>query len=134
MASAAILALIGVRTLWTGLRARTGLESDDEVVAPRPAFATALAATALNPLTIALWTIAFPAAAPTAATSSAAGAAAVVVGVAVGTLTWYCGFATIVAAVGRYVGDRILRAVDVLTGAGLVGFGSYLGYRAVADR
>jgi putative LysE/RhtB family amino acid efflux pump len=134
LASASILVVIGVRTLWTGLRARSGLELEDEVVVPRAAFATAVAATALNPLTIALWTIAFPAAAPSAATDSVADAAVVVIGVAVGTLTWYCGFAAFVAAVGKYVGDRILRAIDVLIGAGLVGFGSFLGYRAVAER
>lgn len=134
VASAAILVVIGVQTLWAGLRARAGIEFDDEVLAPRAAFATAVAATALNPLTIALWTVAFPAAVPRAATGSAADAAAVVVGVSVGTLTWYCGFATLVAVVGKYVGHRVARAVDVLTGAGLVGFGTLVGYRAVTDR
>ena len=134
LASASILVVIGARTLWTGVRARAGLEVDDEVVAPRTAFATAVAATALNPLTIALWTIAFPAAVPAGATDSVANAAAVVLGVAVGTLAWYCGIATLVAAAGKYVGDRILRAVDVLTGAGLVGFGGVLGHRAIAER
>src|SRR5215216_4825322 len=61
--SAAILLAIGARTFWTGLRARVGAEADGEVTTPRRAFATAVAATALNPLTIALWTISFPAAA-----------------------------------------------------------------------
>jgi putative LysE/RhtB family amino acid efflux pump len=55
-ASAAILVVVGARTVWTGVRARTGLELDEEVVAPRSAFVTAVAATALNPLTIGLWT------------------------------------------------------------------------------
>jgi threonine/homoserine/homoserine lactone efflux protein len=52
--SAAILVAIGARTVWTEMRARLGLEAPEEVVEPRRAFATALAATALNPLTIAL--------------------------------------------------------------------------------
>ena len=134
LGGATILVFVGVRTAWSGIRARIGLELDDEIVAPRPAFVTALAATAVNPLTIALWTVAFPAAAPAAATHSVVDAAAVVVGVAVGTLIWYCGFSTAVAALRRYVGDRILHCVDVLTGLGLVGFGGFLGYRAVADR
>ena|SRR5919204_4025082 len=50
---AIVIAAIGLRTLWTGFRARLGLETDEEVATPRRAFATALAATALNPLTIA---------------------------------------------------------------------------------
>src|ERR671934_3066635 len=70
LAGAAVLVVLGVRTLWTGFRARVGLESAAEVATPRRAFATALAATALNPLTIALWTAAFPAATATTAHAS----------------------------------------------------------------
>src|SRR5919197_6512745 len=44
--SAAILVGIGARTLWRGLRARSGTESDDEVATPKQAFGTAVAATA----------------------------------------------------------------------------------------
>jgi putative LysE/RhtB family amino acid efflux pump len=50
--SAAVLIGIGMRTLWVGWRARVGLEPADDVVAPSRAFLTAVAATALNPLTI----------------------------------------------------------------------------------
>ena len=59
---AAVLAAIGLRAMWIGFRARFGLETAEEVGTPRRAFATAFAATALNPLTIALWTAAAPAA------------------------------------------------------------------------
>jgi putative LysE/RhtB family amino acid efflux pump len=90
--SAAILVAIGTRTLWLGMRARSGLEFPEEVVAPSRAFLTAVAATALNPLTIALWTVSFPAAAPAHAASSTAAATAVLAGVGLGTLTWYGGF------------------------------------------
>jgi putative LysE/RhtB family amino acid efflux pump len=38
VASAAVLIAIGARTLWIGWRARFGLESADEVVAPSRAF------------------------------------------------------------------------------------------------
>src|SRR5919197_297502 len=93
LASASILIAIGARTLWRGLRARQGFELDDEVATPSRAFGTAVAATALNPLTIALWMVSFPAAAPRAASVSGAHAAALLTGVAVGTLAWYCGFA-----------------------------------------
>jgi putative LysE/RhtB family amino acid efflux pump len=130
--SAAILVAIGVRTLRIGMRARMGLESAVDVVAPRRAFVTAVAATALNPLTVALWTVSFPAAAPARATSSTAGSAALLVGVALGTLTWYGGFSTAVALLRRRVGGRFLRAVDVVSGTGLIGFGGLLGYRTLS--
>ena len=132
-ASAAILIALGIRTLHLGFRARLGLEAHHEVVAPRRAFATAIAATALNPLTIALWTVSFPAAAPAAARGSTADASALLAGVAIGTLTWYCGFATTVAVLRRRIGPRVLAGIDVLTGAGLVVFGSLLAARTAED-
>lgn len=133
-ASAALLVVVGTRTAWAGLRARTGFELDEDVVAPRPAFVTAVAATALNPLTIALWTVAFPAAVPAAATRSVGSGIAVIAGVAVGTLTWYCGFATLIATLRRFVGTRAVRLLDVLIGLGVVGFGGFVAYRTAADR
>jgi putative LysE/RhtB family amino acid efflux pump len=131
--SAAILVGIGARTLWKGIRARSGMEARDEVVVPSRAFLTAIAATALNPLTIALWTVSFPAAAPTRSTHSTASAAALLIGVGLGTLTWYGGFATGVALVRKRVGPRLLRMIDLGSGAGLIGFGSLLGYRTLHD-
>jgi putative LysE/RhtB family amino acid efflux pump len=131
LVSATVLIAIGARTLWTGIRARAGLESPDEVVAPSRAFLTAVAATALNPLTIALWTVSFPAAAPARATTSATAAAALLIGVGLGTLTWYGGFSTVVALFRKRVGRRLLRLVDLATGSGLIAFGSLLGYRTL---
>jgi putative LysE/RhtB family amino acid efflux pump len=131
--SAAVLIGIGLRTIWIGWRARLGLETPDEVAAPSRAFLTAVAATALNPLTIALWTVSFPAAAPAQATGSTAGATALLLGVGLGTLTWYGGFSTAVALSRKRVGDRLLRLVDFGVGSGLVAFGGLLGYRSLHD-
>src|SRR5512132_1684102 len=55
LVGAAVLAYIGGRTLYTAFRVRLGAELPEEVASPRRAFATALAATASNPLTIATW-------------------------------------------------------------------------------
>lgn len=132
--SAAILIGIGLRTTWTGIRARVGLEDGVEVIDPRRAFATAAAATALNPLTITLWTVSFPAAAPHAANRSALEAAMLLLGVLTGSLAWYSGFSTIIALVRRRIGNRLIRAVDILSGLGLVGFGTLVGYRALHER
>jgi putative LysE/RhtB family amino acid efflux pump len=131
LVSAAVLIGIGMRTLWIGWRARMGLELADDVVGPSRAFLTAAAATALNPLTIALWTVSFPAAAPDEAARSAAAAGALLVGVGLGTLTWYAGFSTAVALSRQRVGDRLLRLVDPTVGSGLIVFGALLGYRAL---
>jgi putative LysE/RhtB family amino acid efflux pump len=133
LASGGLLLAIGTRTVWLGIRARSGLETTEDVVVPGRAFATALAATALNPLTIALWTVSFPAAAPSAA-GRAGPAMLLLLGVALGTLTWYGGFSTVVALLRRRVGACMLAAVDVVTGAGLVLFGGVLAYRALDER
>jgi threonine/homoserine/homoserine lactone efflux protein len=131
--SAAILVAIGTRTLWIGVRARSGLEFPEEVVGPSRAFLTALAATALNPLTIALWTVSFPAAVPARATSSTAAGALLLVGVGLGTLSWYGGFSTAVALVRTRIGTRLLGFVDVASGTGLIAFGGVLGYRTLRE-
>ena len=134
LVGAAVLLVLGIRTIWSGFRARLGLESAHEVASPRRAFATALAATAFNPLTIALWTAAFPAAAASTATRSLAASGALLLGVGLGTLTWYSAFSSAVAAASRRVGPRLLAAVDVSAGAGLVGFGAFFGYRSLHER
>ena len=130
--SAAILVGVGARTLWRGLRARSGAEGEHEVATPTQAFGTAVAATALNPLTIALWTVSFPASAPHAAVASTAHALLLLGGVALGTLGWYGGFALSVAGVRRRIGPRLLQSIDILIGSGLIVFGTMLGYRTLS--
>src|ERR671937_734433 len=125
---AAVLVAIGLRSMWIGFRARFGLETAEEVGTPRRAFATAFAATALNPLTIALWTAAAPAAVSGA--TSSIGTAALLVGVGLGALTWYTCFAGAISLARRRIGPRMLAAIDIGAGAGILGFGAYLGYRA----
>ena len=125
---AAVLVALGLRTMWVGFRARFGLETAEEVGTPRRAFATAFAATALNPLTIALWTAAAPAAVSGGSRSSV-DTAALLVGVGFGTLTWYTCFSGAVALARRRIGPRTLSAIDIGAGAGILGFGAYLGYR-----
>ena|ERR1051325_10245353 len=128
---AAVLVVLGARTIWTGFRIRLGFETPAEVATPRRAFLTALAATALNPLTIALWMAAFPAASATTATRSVGASVALLGGVGLGTLTWYTAFSTAVSLARRHVGPRVLTVVDVGAGAGIVGFGGLLGYRSL---
>lgn len=130
---AAILLAIGLRTIWIGFRARFGLETAEEVGSPRRAFLTALAATAFNPLTIALWTVAAPAAVSGGGGRSSADTVALLVGVGAGTLTWYTSFSAAVALARRRLGPGVLAAVDVAAGAGLVAFGGLMALRAARE-
>src|SRR4051812_50094739 len=64
MAGAAVLVALGVRTLWTAFRIRSGSEGASEVSDPRIAFRLSLAGTASHPPTNAPWGAPFPAAPP----------------------------------------------------------------------
>jgi hypothetical protein len=45
------------------------------------------------------------------------------------TLTWYTAFAGAIALARRQIGPRLLAAIDIGAGAGILGFGAYLGFR-----
>jgi len=130
---AAVLLFLGVRTVYSALRVRLGAEVPDEVSTPRRAFATALAACASNPLTIASWAAVFAAASTAGATASTTGTVALLVGVGLGSMTWMSMLATGVSVARRRIGDRALSAVDAVAGAGLIGFGGLLAYRTLHD-
>src|SRR4029078_5646004 len=129
---AAVLVTLGVRTLWSACGVRLGGETEDEVATPRRAFMTSLAATASNPFTIASWAAIFAAASPAQAASTTAGTAALVAGIGIGSISWFTILACGVGLARRHVGERFLRAVDVVAGAGLLVFGALLGVSAVA--
>ena len=133
---ALVLGVIGARTLWAAFRVRLGGESEEEVASPRRAFATAVAATASNPLTIATWAAIFSAASVAAvgdAATSASGAALMLGGVALGTLTAFTALSLLVAVVRQRFGPRLLTTVDVVAGSGLLGFAGLLGWRTVHE-
>lgn len=133
---ALVLAVIGARTLWSAFRVRLGGESEEEVASPPRAFATAVAATASNPLTIATWAAIFTAASAAAvgdAASSTSGAALMLSGVALGTLTAFTTLSVLIALVRNRFGPRLLTTVDVVAGTGLLGFAGVLGWRAVHE-
>jgi putative LysE/RhtB family amino acid efflux pump len=127
-----VLAALGVRTLWSAFRVRLGGEAQAEVATPRRAFVTALGATASNPLTIASWAAVF-AAASTAGAAADGGSAALLAGVGLGSLSWMTLLASGVACARRLIGDRLLRAVEVLAGAGLLAFAAALGMRTLHE-
>src|SRR4051812_7459248 len=87
LVGAAVLVWLGARTLVSAFRIRAGLEAAEEVASPRRAFATALGATASNPLTIASWAAVFAAATTATIADHGSGAVLLVLGVGLGSLT-----------------------------------------------
>jgi threonine/homoserine/homoserine lactone efflux protein len=131
LAGAAVLVVLGVRTLYTAVRVRSGLETAEEVGSPRRALVTALIATASNPLTIAYWAAVFTASSAAHLAGGTLGAAMFLAGIGLGTLTW---FAVLSAAAGvgrRRLGPRAIRWIDAGSGLGTAGFGGLLGWRSV---
>jgi putative LysE/RhtB family amino acid efflux pump len=126
---AVVLAILGARTLWSAFRIRMGAESREELATPRAAFMTALAATASNPLTIASWAAVFAA----ASTAGAGGGVALLAGVGLGSLTMMSLLAGGVSVARRWVGPRLLRTMDGVAGAGVLGFGALLAFRTLRD-
>jgi len=130
---AAVLVLMGARTLRTAQRVRIGLEVPSEVVTPARALRTALAATASNPLTIASWATAFAAASTASVVGTWGDGLALLVGIGSGSIGWFAVLSGGVALAGRRLGDRAVQAADVVAGAGLMGFGALLGFRTLHD-
>jgi putative LysE/RhtB family amino acid efflux pump len=127
----AVLVVLGLRTLYSAFRVRSGAETELEVSSRRRAFATALIATASNPLTIVSWAAIFAGATAAAAAGTAGGAALLVIGVAAGSATWFALLATGVASARRALGPRTMRVADAVAGLGLVGFGGLLVYEGI---
>jgi putative LysE/RhtB family amino acid efflux pump len=133
LVGAAVLALLGVRTIWSSYRVRLGAETTEEVATPLRAFLTSLAATASNPTTIASWAAVFAAASTAGATEGSGGTALMVLGVGCGTLTWFTVLSSGLALARRKIGARVLPAIDVGSGFGLLAFAGVLGWRTAAD-
>lgn len=130
---AAVLVVMGLRTLRAAQRVRLGLEMTTEVVTPARAWRTALAATASNPLTIASWATAFAAASTASVVRGWVDGVALLAGIGVGSVGWFAVLSLGVALAGRRLGDRAVQAADAVAGAGLVGFGALLGVRTARD-
>lgn len=133
LVGAAVLVLLGARTLWSAFRVRLGGESEEEVASPWRAFTTALAATASNPSTILSWAAVFAAASSASSVDGTAETLLLCLGVGAGTLTWFTTLSLTMAAIRTRVGDRLLKLVDIGSGLGLLFFGGLLGLRAARE-
>jgi putative LysE/RhtB family amino acid efflux pump len=134
MVGAAVLIALGLRSLWSAFRIRSGGETAAEISSPSRAFATAVVGTASNPSTILSWAAIFAAARTAGVAGTTAGAVLLVVGVALGSLTWVSLLASATAATRRAVGQRALRIAEGIAGMGLIGYGGALGYSTAEHR
>ena len=128
---AAVLVVLGARTLWSAFRIRASLESDQEVARPIAALRTSLVATASNPMTIGSWAAIFAAASAARVATSGLTAVLLVAGVGAGSLAWFSSLAGAMSLLGRRAGERTLRVADTGAGAGLIAFGAVLGYQTI---
>ena len=133
MTGAAVLVVLGARTLWLAFRVRHGGEVPAEVASPRNALKLSLAGTASNPLTIASWAAVFAAASTAGAAASTGDAAMLVTGVGLGSLTWGAALASGTAVARRAIGRRAMRVADSVAGLALIGFGGALALSATRD-
>jgi threonine/homoserine/homoserine lactone efflux protein len=134
LVGAAVLALIGLRTLWSAFRIRLGGEAEEEVGSPWRAFVTSLGATASNPMTIAAWAAIFSAASTASVVGSSRAAALVLVGaVCAGSLVWFVLLSAGTAAGRRYVGPWLVAGIDAVSALAIVGFAGLLGWRTLSS-
>ncbi|HKF77609.1 MAG TPA: LysE family transporter [Candidatus Dormibacteraeota bacterium] len=131
---AAVLVLLGGRTLWSALRVRLGAEVVAEVASPLRALRTSLTATASNPMTIASWAAIFAAASAAGVARTGPDAVLMLAGVGAGSLAWFTVLSAGMALLRRRIGQRGLRLADGLAGLGLLGFGGLLGWQALHPR
>lgn len=130
-AGAALLAWMGLRTLWDAFRVRLGGETEEEVRSPGRAFLTSLAATASNPPTIAYWAAVFSAASTAHLVHGHADEGVLLGGIGSGTFTWFLILSGGLSLARRRVGPRLLRAVDAVSGTALLAFAGLLGWRVL---
>jgi threonine/homoserine/homoserine lactone efflux protein len=133
LAGAGVLFWIGGKTFRSAFRVRLGGETEDEVMSPRAALRTSLAATASNPMTIASWAAIFGAASTASMTATTSGTVALIVGIGLGSLVWFTVLAAAGGMAGRRLGDGALHVVDAISGVGLVAFGGLLAWRTVHE-
>jgi threonine/homoserine/homoserine lactone efflux protein len=131
LAGAAVLLALGARTLTSAFRVRAGVEVDGDVGSARSALRISLVATASNPMTIASWAAVFAAASTASVATTAATTSALLVGIGAGSFAWFVVLSLVMAGLRPRLGERGLRAADALAGAGLLGFGGLLGWRAL---
>jgi threonine/homoserine/homoserine lactone efflux protein len=126
-----VLVAIGMRSVRYTWRTRSGLDTPEHPMSPAHAFATGVAATASNPLTIASWAAIFAAASVSTETHSFLAIAVFVTGIGTASLSWFSFLTLLSVAALRRIANQWKRFLEIFSGAGLVLLGVLLGSRAL---
>jgi putative LysE/RhtB family amino acid efflux pump len=129
LAGIAVLAYMGMKTMWTALRVRLGAETEEELRSPAGALVTGLLVTASNPLTILSWAAVFAAA--SVGHRLADGTPWFLLGIGLGSLTSDGALIALTASIRQRLTERMLRWADAGAGAGILGFASLLAWRTL---
>jgi threonine/homoserine/homoserine lactone efflux protein len=129
---AAVLIALGALALRRVTRAGEQAAPPALTVSASRAYLTAVGVTAVNPLTIGSWAAVFAAASTARITHTTDGALLVLAGIGLGTASWFTVLSTAMALVRRLAGRRVLQAVNLLSGLGLVAFGLVLAWQTAA--
>jgi len=129
---AAVLIALGALALRTATRVRDRAEPPAAIGSAPRAYLTALGATAANPPTIASWAAVFAAASTARLTHTTTGAVLLLAGIGLGTASWFTILSTAMTLVRRLAGRRVHRAINAISGLGLIAFGMVLAWRTAA--
>ena len=129
---ATVLTVLGALALRHAPQVGAPAELPAQVTSARRAYVTALAATAPNPLTIASWAAVFAAASTARIAHTTTAAVLLLVGIGLGTATWFTLLSTAMTLVRRLAGRRVLQAITVISGLGLIAFGIVLAWQTAA--
>jgi threonine/homoserine/homoserine lactone efflux protein len=129
---AAVLIILGVLALRNATRVGDQAEPSAAITSAPRAYLMALGATAANPLTIASWAAIFAAAFAARIGRTTPGAVLLLAGIGLGTATWFTLLSIAMTLVRRLAAQRVHRAIDVIAGLGLIGFGILLAWQTAA--
>ena len=117
LAGTAILTYLGIMCVIEAIRASRKQEGVSQVanVQLHRSYATGLLMTLLNPMTLAFWLLAVPAAGARSAQTSLPLLCA---GVFAGTIAWVCGFSGVLAVMRRFQQRWWMRVADLAGGTG----------------
>lgn len=132
IAGAAILLYLGVMCIAGAVRASRAQEGSSQVanVSLHRSYMTGLLMTLSNPMTLAFWLVAVPAAGAKSAGNSLP---LVCAGVFLGTIAWVCGFTGTLAVLRRFQQRWWMRAADLAGGVILLYFAATTAFAAIGD-
>ena len=133
VAGALVMGWLGVGALRAALTRDGDVARQGANAATRSAFASGFSITIVNPMTIAFWLGILSASLAARSRAAVAVEAMYIAALALGCLLWVTGLSTALHFGRRVAGGSFLRAVSVLAGLALLGFGVQFAVRAIRE-